>query len=217
LNILLFGCPGAGKGTQAKLLSAHFSIPIISVGDILRHIIAHKGHPESEKIKSFVEQGSLIPDELVLSILLERLHADDCHQGFILDGFPRRIVQAQALCERDVHLGQVIFLDVSEKVVIERMTGRLLHPASGRIYHALHCPPKVKGVDDVTGEPLLQRKDDNIETIRHRLEVYKSDTYPVIAFYQDLVDKNASSIGKMHKVSADKSIEEVFQTILKQL
>lgn len=182
MRIILLGAPGAGKGTQAKLLADKLGIPQISTGDIFRAAI-QQGTPLGKQVKEIVESGQLVPDGLVIALVRERLLQPDCYRGFLLDGFPRTVAQAETLA-RETDIDYVIDIDVPEEEIVKRLTGRRIHPASGRIYHITVNPPKVKDQDDVTGEPLIQRPDDTEETVRKRLNVYQTQTAPLKAYYQ---------------------------------
>lgn len=182
MRLILLGCPGAGKGTQAKLITEKFHIPQISTGDILRTAI--QNHTDlGKKVKVIVEGGQLVPDEVVIELVRERLNQSDCKNGFLLDGFPRTVDQAKAL-QKLTDIDFVIDIDVSEEEVVQRLSGRRIHPGSGRIYHIHSQPPRVEGADDQTGEPLIQRPDDSEETVRKRLQVYQTQTAPLRDFYR---------------------------------
>jgi len=182
MRLILLGCPGAGKGTQAKLIAEKYQIPSISTGDILRAAI-QQGSALGKKVKEIVESGHLVPDEVVIQLVLERIQQPDCKNGFLLDGFPRTVAQAEALAKLSP-INYVIDIDVPEDEVVKRLTGRRIHPASGRTYHLAFQPPHHPGLDDITGEPLVQRPDDNEETVRNRLAVYRQQTSPLQHYYQ---------------------------------
>jgi adenylate kinase len=188
MRLILLGCPGAGKGTQAKLISEKYHIPAISTGDILRTAI-QKGSDLGQKVKAIVEEGRLVPDDVMIELVQERIKQPDCANGFLLDGFPRTVAQAEAL-KQFATIDYVIDIDVPEEEVVKRLSGRRIHPASGRIYHIDFNPPKTPNLDDVTGELLLQRLDDAEETIRHRLKVYQKQTSPLREHYRQ-ADSNA--------------------------
>lgn len=183
MNIIMLGAPGAGKGTQAAVLSEHFGIPTISTGNMIREALKN-GTEMGLKAKSFMDEGKLVPDEVVIGIVKERLSEDDCKKGFILDGFPRTIAQADALKEM-TELDGVINFVLSEEEIIKRLSGRRICKSTGRTYHIIFNPPRVEGKDDETGEDLIQRDDDKPEAIKHRLDVYKESTEPLIAYYRD--------------------------------
>lgn len=182
MRIILLGMPGSGKGTQAQFLMDRYLIPQISTGDMLRAAI-QAGTPDGIKAKGFMDKGELVPDEVVIALVKQRVAEKDCAKGFILDGFPRTIQQADALRQAGVAIDYVIEIEVGDDEILRRMSGRRVHPASGRTYHVEFNPPKVPGKDDVTGEPLLQRADDNEETVRKRIATYHAQTKPLIAYY----------------------------------
>lgn len=183
MRLILLGCPGAGKGTQAKLITQHYHIPQISTGDILRQAIQQESEL-GRKVKAIVEEGSLVTDEIVIALVKERLKQPDCKNGFLLDGFPRTVQQAEALYQLSP-IDCVIDIEVPAEEIIQRMSGRRIHPASGRVYHIIYNPPKKKDQDDVTGEALIQRPDDKEETVRHRLAVYHEQTNPLRSYYKN--------------------------------
>lgn len=182
MRLILLGCPGAGKGTQAKFIAEKFHIPQISTGNILRAAI-QAGTALGKKAKELVESGQLVPDEMVVQLVRDRLAEPDCQNGFLLDGFPRTIAQAEALAAI-TSIDYVIDIDVPAEEIVSRLSGRRVHLASGRTYHIIHQPPKMEGIDDVTGEPLIQRNDDSEETIRKRLAVYEEQTMPLRDYYR---------------------------------
>ena len=184
MRILLLGLPGAGKGTQAQFLMAKYGIPQISTGDMLRSAI-RAGAPLAIEAKSYMDKGALVPDELVTALVKERIKAADCANGFIMDGFPRTLPQADALRNAGVDLDYVVEIEVADEEILRRMSGRRVHMASGRSYHVLFNPPKVESKDDITGEPLVQRVDDNEETVKARLDVYHAQTKPLVQYYID--------------------------------
>ena len=183
MRIILLGPPGAGKGTQAGKIKELYNIPQISTGDMLRETVKSDSE-EGKKLKSILDTGELIPDDLVLSMIDERLQRNDCINGYLLDGFPRTIAQAEGMEKRNIIVEYVIEMDAPDEVIVERLGGRWVHANSGRIYHVVYNPPKVAGKDDITGEPLIQREDDQAETIKHRLTVYREHTAPLIDFYK---------------------------------
>lgn len=188
MRIILLGPPGAGKGTQAQTLTKAFSIPQISTGDMLRAAIK-AGTPLGQQAKAVMDQGKLVSDEIILGLVKERITAADCANGFLFDGFPRTIPQAQALVDAGIKIDAVVELQVPDEKIVKRMSGRRVHLASGRTYHIVYNPPKVEGKDDVTGEDLVIRDDDREETVRSRLKVYHEQTEPLVAFYKDLQSK----------------------------
>jgi adenylate kinase len=183
MRIILLGAPGAGKGTQAQFIMEKYGIPQISTGDMLRAAIK-AGTELGKQAKSVIDAGQLVSDEIILGLIKERIGQDDCEKGFLLDGFPRTIPQADGLKKLNVNVDYVIEFDVADDVIVERMAGRRAHLPSGRTYHLIYNPPKVAGLDDVTGEDLVVRDDDKEETVRARLGVYHDQTAPLIQYYQ---------------------------------
>lgn len=182
MRILLLGLPGAGKGTQAQFLVLRFNIPQISTGDMLRAAMKSNS-PLGNEARSYMERGALVPDPLVIALVKERIKAADCASGFIMDGFPRTLPQARALREANIDIDFVINIEVADEEILKRMSGRRVHPGSGRTYHIDFNPPRVAGRDDVTGEPLVQRPDDNEATVRERIATYHAQTKPLINYY----------------------------------
>ena len=193
MKMILLGAPGVGKGTQAKLVMDKYGIPQISTGDMLREAIK-AGTALGEKVKAVLESGALVTDEIVIDLVKERITQPDCENGFLFDGFPRTIPQAQALLDENIAIDSVIEIKVPEEEIVKRLSGRRVHLDSGRIYHVLFDPPKVEGKDDETGEALIQRDDDTEETINERLKVYVEQTEPLVLFYQRLSDESDSSL-----------------------
>jgi adenylate kinase len=183
MRLILLGAPGAGKGTQATFICKRYGIPQISTGDMLRAAVK-AGTPLGLAAKKVMDAGNLVSDDIIIGLVKERLAQPDCANGFLFDGFPRTIPQAEAMKQADVRLDFVLEIDVPDASIIERMSGRRAHLASGRTYHVVFNPPKVAGKDDVTGEDLVQRADDHEDTVRKRLEVYKSQTRPLVAYYE---------------------------------
>lgn len=213
-RIILLGSPGAGKGTQAHFIQNTYDIPQISTGDMLRQAIK-KGTPLGLKVKSAMDKGELVSDEDIINIVKERIKDEDCKDGFLFDGFPRTLAQARAIEEEGIHIDYVIELDVDDEEIIQRLSGRRIHQASGRIYHATFNPPKVPGKDDLTGEPLIQRDDDKEETVRHRLSVYKSQTKPLIEYYQAQANRHSPRSPVYAKISGVGSVNEIQEQIVK--
>lgn len=187
MRIILLGPPGAGKGTQAQALTAAFSIKQISTGDMLRAAVK-AGTELGLKARAVMEKGELVSDEIILALVKERISSPDCANGFLFDGFPRTIPQAQALADNGIDIDAVVELQVPDEKIVKRMSGRRVHLPSGRTYHVVYNPPKVEGRDDVTGEPLVIRPDDQEETVRARLKVYHAQTEPLISFYRNLAE-----------------------------
>ena len=187
MNIIILGAPGAGKGTQAKILTDHYHLAQISTGDMLRDAVK-QGSEIGQQIKAIMEKGQLVPDDVIIQLVKERISEKDCQNGFLLDGFPRTIIQAEALLQNDIHIDYVLNIHVEDDIIIHRISGRRIHETSGRTYHIEYNPPKQNNIDDVTGEPLTIRKDDSEETVKNRLSVYHKQTHPLIAFYQSLAE-----------------------------
>ncbi|MBF8999815.1 MULTISPECIES: adenylate kinase [Vibrio] len=213
MRIILLGAPGAGKGTQAQFIQEKYGIPQISTGDMLRAAIK-AGTELGKKAKSVIDAGQLVSDDIILGLIKERIAQDDCEKGFLLDGFPRTIPQADGLKELGVNVDYVIEFDVADDVIVERMAGRRAHLASGRTYHVVYNPPKEEGKDDVTGEPLVVRDDDKEETVRARLNVYHTQTAPLIEYYGK---EAAAGNTKYLKFDGTKAVEEVSADIEKAL
>ncbi len=195
MRLILLGAPGAGKGTQATFIKEKFNIPQISTGDMLRAAVK-AGTPLGLKAKSFMDAGGLVPDDVIIGLVSERIKQADCANGFLFDGFPRTIPQAEAMKQAGVNIDYVVEIDVPDAAIVERMSGRRSHPASGRTYHIKFNPPKVEGKDDVTGEPLVQREDDKEETVLKRLEVYHSQTKPLVKYYVDWANSGTDGAPK---------------------
>lgn len=214
MRIMMLGAPGAGKGTQATFLTTHFDIPQISTGDMLRASI-RAGAALGLEAKGYMDAGQLVPDDLIIRMVKERIAESDCKNGFLLDGFPRTLAQAEALAVAGVTLDAVIEIDVPFEVIVERMAGRRVHPASGRTYHLVYNPPKIEGKDDMTGEALIQRDDDKAETVMKRLDVYAAQTQPLIAFYVNYAEANNDL--RYIKVDGTAHIDSVKKEILEGL
>jgi adenylate kinase len=213
MRIILLGAPGAGKGTQAQFIMEKYGIPQISTGDMLRAAIK-AGTELGKKAKSVIDAGQLVSDDIILGLIKERIAQDDCEKGFLLDGFPRTIPQADGLKAMGVDVDYVIEFDVADDVIVERMAGRRAHLASGRTYHVVYNPPKVEGKDDVTGEDLVVRDDDKEETVRARLGVYHDQTAPLIEYYGKLAQAGAT---QYLKFDGTKQVAEVSADIEKAL
>lgn len=210
MRIILLGPPGAGKGTQAKFIQQRYQIPQISTGDMLRAAVKAQT-PLGLKVKKVMDSGGLVSDDIIISLVKERIAKPDCEQGFLLDGFPRTYAQAEALQHEQIKIDHVIEIQLDDNVIIERMSGRLIHPASGRVYHKDNHPPKVNDKDDVTGEALIQREDDKEETVRKRLAVYHQQTSPLVSYYKKLAyyAKDDDRFPQFHQVSGLGSVNEV--------
>ena len=185
MRIILLGPPGAGKGTQAQFICQKFGIPQISTGDMLRAAVA-ADTPLGQQAKTIMESGGLVSDEIIIALVKERLEVPDCAPGCLFDGFPRTIPQAKSMVDEQIAIDHVMEIVVADNEIISRLSGRRVHPGSGRVYHVEHNPPQREGLDDVTGEALIQREDDRQETIRNRLSVYHEQTRPLVDFYREL-------------------------------
>ncbi|MGL5369457.1 MAG: adenylate kinase [Plesiomonas shigelloides] len=209
MRIILLGAPGAGKGTQAQFIMEKYGIPQISTGDMLRAAVK-AGTELGLQAKAIMDAGQLVTDELIISLVKERIAQEDCRNGFLLDGFPRTIPQADAMKEAGIDVDFVLEFDVPDQVIVERMSGRRVHPASGRVYHVVYNPPKVEGKDDVTGEDLIIRADDEAETVRKRLAIYHEQTEPLVAYYT----KEADAGNTRHfKLDGTRNVDAVSQEL----
>jgi adenylate kinase len=216
MRLMLLGCPGAGKGTQALLLMDKFKIPQISTGDMLRKAISNKTKLGLDA-KAVMDSGLLVSDDIINSIVVERLKEDDCKNGFLLDGFPRTTPQADALRKTGIKIDYVIEIDVEDDEIVKRISGRRIHSTSGRVYHIEHNPPKIAGLDDVTGEKLIFRDDDREEIVRQRLNVYHEKTKPLLNYYEEWSKSNSDNAPKFHRISGQGSVNEIFNRIIKVL
>lgn len=212
MRIILLGAPGAGKGTQAQFIAATFNIPQISTGDMLRAAIK-EGTPLGLEAKKVMDAGKLVSDDIILGLVKERLSKPDCEKGCLFDGFPRTIAQAEALKNDNISIDHVIDIKVDDEEIIKRMSGRRVHLASGRTYHVMFNPPATEGVDDVTGEPLVQREDDSENTVRKRLDVYHKETSPLIEYYRKWKQNGTTSAPKFSSVNGLGSVEEIRDSI----
>jgi adenylate kinase len=208
MRLILLGAPGAGKGTQAKYICEKFGIPQISTGDMLRAQVK-AGSPLGLEAKKHMDAGGLVPDAVIIGMVKERLKQDDCSKGYLFDGFPRTIPQAQAMKEAGVPIGYVLEIDVPDADIITRMAGRRVHLASGRTYHVTFNPPKVAGKDDVTGEDLIQRADDVEETVRKRLDIYHAQTKPLVDFYSKWSASGDARAPKVCRVPGVGSVDSI--------
>jgi adenylate kinase len=216
MRLILLGPPGAGKGTQATFICQKYGIPQISTGDMLRAAVK-AGTPLGIEAKQVMDSGGLVSDDLIINLVKERIAQPDCAKGFLFDGFPRTIPQADAMKTAGVKLDYVLEIDVPFDAIIERMSGRRSHAASGRTYHVKFNPPKVAGVDDVTGEPLIQRDDDKEETVKKRLDVYSAQTRPLVDYYSGWADKDPANAPKYRAISGTGSVEEITARALQAL
>ena len=216
MRLILLGAPGAGKGTQAAFICQQYGIPQISTGDMLRAAVK-AGTPLGLQAKSVMESGGLVSDDLIINLVKERIAQPDCANGFLFDGFPRTIPQAEAMKAAGVKRDYVLEIDGPFDAIIERMSGRRSHPASGRTYHVKFNPPKAEGVDDVTGEPLVQRDDDKEDTVKKRLDVYTQQTRPLVDYYSQWAAKEPAAAPKYRKISGTGSVDDITARALQAL
>jgi adenylate kinase len=216
MRLILLGPPGAGKGTQANFIRAKFGIPQISTGDMLRAARAAKT-PLGIEAGKVMDAGQLVSDDIIVALVEERLGHGDCTKGYLFDGFPRTIPQAEAMKAADVRIDRVLEIDVPDDEIITRMSGRRVHPASGRSYHLKFNPPRVEGKDDLTGEPLVQRDDDREETVRKRLEVYRAQTRPLVDYYGKWAATGEAKAPKYRKISGIGSVDEIRKRVFAAL
>lgn len=216
MKLILLGVPGAGKGTQAQYLTEKYGIPQISTGDMLRAAV--KAGTELGKIaKKVMDEGGLVSDELIINLVKERIMQNDCANGFLFDGFPRTIPQAQALKDASVAIDAVVEIDVADEEIIKRMSGRRVHANSGRTYHLVFNAPKQEGKDDVTGEDLVQRADDQEDTVRQRLNVYHQQTAPLVDFYKNLIATDSPAAPAYHYVAGVGSVNDIKEAVFSAL
>ncbi|MDP2163025.1 MAG: adenylate kinase [Hydrogenophaga sp.] len=216
MRLILLGAPGAGKGTQATFICQKYGIPQISTGDMLRAAVK-AGTPLGMEAKKVMDSGGLVSDDLIINLVKDRIAQPDCANGFLFDGFPRTLPQADAMKAAGVKLGYVLEIDVPFEAIIERMSGRRSHPASGRTSHVKFNPPKVEGKDDVTGEPLIQREDDKEETVRKRLEVYSAQTRPLVDYYSNWAQAEPAAAPKYRAISGMGGVDEITARAFKAL
>jgi len=216
MRLILLGPPGAGKGTQAGYIKAAYGIPQISTGDMLRAAVK-AGTPLGLAAKKVMDSGALVSDDIIIGLVRERLHEPDCRTGYLFDGFPRTIPQADALRNAPVPIDVVLEIDVPDEAIVERMSGRRVHAASGRSYHVRFHPPKAAGQDDVTGEPLIQRDDDREEIVRKRLDVYHAQTAPLVAYYRDWAATGDARAPRYRKVDGLGSVDAIRDAVLAAL
>ncbi|PCI45164.1 MAG: adenylate kinase [Moraxellaceae bacterium] len=211
MRVILLGAPGAGKGTQAQFIMSEYGIPQISTGDMLRAAVKAKT-PLGLEVEKVMKSGGLVSDDTIIALVKERITQSDCAEGFLFDGFPRTIPQAEALLTNKVDIDYVVEIAVDDAAIIDRLSGRRVHEESGRVYHVEYNPPKVEGLDDVTGDPLIQREDDQEETIKKRLEVYHSQTEPLVEFYSQ-----SSSSVKHVRIEGVGSVDQIKERVLAAL
>ena len=216
MRLILLGAPGAGKGTQASFICQHHGIPQISTGDMLRAAVK-AGTSMGLAAKKVMDSGGLVGDDIIIGLVKERIAQPDCAKGFLFDGFPRTIPQADAMKQAGVKLDVVLEIDVPFDAIIERMSGRRVHVASGRTYHVRFNPPKVEGIDDLTGEALIQRDDDKEETVKKRLEVYSDQTRPLVNYYAAWSEKEPALAPRYRAISGQGSVEEITERAFKAL
>jgi adenylate kinase len=216
MRVILLGPPGAGKGTQAQFIQEEFSIPQISTGDMLRAAVK-AGTALGQEAKRYMDAGQLVPDQVIIGLVKDRIAQPDCANGFLLDGFPRTIAQAEALKQAGVDIDYVVEVDVPDDEIIRRLSGRRVHPASGRVYHVVFNPPKEEGKDDITGEPLIQRDDDREETVLKRLQVYHSQTRPLVDYYSRLAQGGDTKAPKYVRVPGVGTVDEIRSKVLSAL
>lgn len=216
MRLILLGGPGAGKGTQAGYLTGHFKIPQISTGDMLRAAVKAQT-PLGIAAKEVMDRGDLVSDEIIVGLVKERIKEDDCVNGFLFDGFPRTLAQANALKQASIDIDAVVEIDVAAEEIIARMSGRRVHPGSGRTYHITHNPPKQEGIDDQTGEPLIQRDDDQEKTVRYRLDVYEEQTAPLKSYYQEWQGSGDEAAPIYVKVNGIGKLESIRDSIIESL
>ena len=216
MRLIVLGAPGAGKGTQAQFIREKYGIPQISTGDMLRAAIK-AGTPLGIEAKKVMDAGGLVSDEIIIGLVKDRLLQDDCRAGYLFDGFPRTLPQAEAMKAAGAAIDFVLEIDVADSEIIERMSGRRVHPASGRTYHLKFNPPKVEGRDDVTGEALILRDDDKEETVKKRLQVYHSQTKPLIEYYQKWAATGDPKAPKCRKIAGVGSIDQIRQAAFEAL
>ena len=214
MRIILLGAPGVGKGTQARFICDTYGIPQISTGDMLRSSVKEKTNLGLQA-KEVMDSGGLVSDDIIIGLVKERVSKNDCSTGFLFDGFPRTIPQAEALIDEQIFIDHVIEISLGDEEIVSRMSGRRVHPASGRVYHVLHNPPAVDGIDNDTGEPLVQRDDDAESTVRKRLAVYKDQTAPLVQFYMEISENSPLCYHKIEGLGSMTEIKERIDLKLK--
>ncbi len=216
MRLILLGGPGAGKGTQSSYITEKYAIPQVSTGDMLR-AAAQEGSEVGKQAKILMDAGDLVPDAMIIELVKERINRPDCKKGFLLDGFPRTIAQATALRESNIRIDAVVELAVDDEEIVKRISGRRSHPPSGRTYHTLYKPPKVEGIDDKTGEPLVQRVDDQEDTVRRRLAVYHEMTAPLIGYYSAWAEEGDAAAPAFFTVFGIGTVEQIRDKIFAEL
>jgi adenylate kinase len=216
MRIILLGSPGAGKGTQAKFITTHYHIPQISTGDMLRFAVS-QGTKVGLQAKAIMDEGQLVSDEIIIALVKERIQRSDCTHGFLFDGFPRTLPQAEAIQKNHIFIDFVIEITVEDEEIVRRLSGRRIHPNSGRVYHLVYNPPSAPNKDDLTGEALIQRKDDSEETVRKRLQVYRQQTKPLIHYYQDWQRRGDSAAPHFIQIDGQLSVQQVRDKIFSAL
>ena len=213
MRIILLGAPGAGKGTQAVFICEKYGIPQISTGDMLRAAVK-AGTPLGVEAKKVMDAGGLVSDDLIIDLVKDRLRSPDCEKGYLFDGFPRTLGQAEAMKQAEVFIDYVVEIDVPDELIVDRMSGRRVHPQSGRTYHILFSPPKVEGKDDVTGEDLVIRDDDRVDTIKKRLAVYHEQTQILIDYYSKWAESGAPGAPQFRRISGEGAIEKIREKLV---
>jgi len=216
MRLILLGGPGAGKGTQATFITEKFGIPQISTGDMLRAAVK-ASTPLGLEAKKIMDVGGLISDEIITGMVKDRVAESDCENGYLLDGFPRTIPQADAMRELGIDIDHVVEISVDDAEIIKRMSGRRAHLSSGRTYHVIYNPPKQEGIDDISGEPLVQREDDKEETVKKRLDIYHEQTEPLVKYYRDFSQSGAAEAPKYAKIEGVGSVDDIRQAIFDTL
>ncbi|WFM70650.1 adenylate kinase [Halomonas sp. CKK8] len=216
MRLILLGAPGAGKGTQAQFICERFNIPQISTGDMLRAAVK-AGSELGLKVKEIMNSGGLVSDDIIIALVKERISQPDCANGFLFDGFPRTIPQAQAMKDAEVKIDHVLEIAVDDEEIVKRLAGRRVHPGSGRVYHLEYQPPKEEGKDDVTGETLIQRDDDRESTVRNRLAVYHEQTAPLVDYYRQWAKEDPEAAPEYHRVEGVGSIDDITAQVIEAL
>ena len=216
MRVILLGAPGAGKGTQAQFICERFNIPQISTGDMLRAAVK-EGSELGLKVKEIMASGGLVSDDIIIALVKERISQPDCVNGFLFDGFPRTIPQADALKESGVKLDHVVEIAVDDEEIVHRLAGRRVHPSSGRVYHVDYNPPKEDGKDDMTGEALIQRDDDRESTVRNRLSVYHEQTEPLVNYYRQWAEQDPTAAPVYHRIEGIGSVDDIRAQVIKAL